>query len=162
MATKQKNLSAVASKKYDFASKCRLDLVVSEWNHEITAALAEGALSTLQKLGVQKNNIRIHKVPGSFELPLAAKLVLKYSGSDAVICLGCVIKGETKHFEYISSCVAHGIMNVGLESGIPVVFGVLTTNNILQAKERSGGKHGNKGVEAAFTAMEMIALKRTI
>ena len=112
--------------------------------------------------GVEKSNILLKYVPGSFELPLSAKYLIKYSKVDAVICIGCVIQGETRHFDFICDAVSNGIINLALETDIPVIFGVLTTNNIDQAKERAGGKHGNKGLEAAITAIKMIALKNEL
>ena len=119
-----------------------------------------GAKETLLKHGVTEDAIVVHKVPGSFELPLAAKFVLAKEQKDAVICLGAVIKGETDHDKYINAAVASGIMQLSLLSNVPIIFGVLTTNNKEQALNRAGGAHGNKGVEAAITALKMIALKK--
>lgn len=133
-------------------------VVTSEWNEAITSILEKGCIETLIKHGVLKKNIHILKVPGSFELPLGARMLATKERLDAVICLGCVIKGETRHDEYINQAVAHGIMQLGLTSGRPVVFGVLTPDNMEQAVDRAGGKHGNKGIEAAVTALKMIAL----
>lgn len=135
-----------------------IGIIVADWNSEITEALYQGAVETLEKHGISKEMIIRKDVPGSFELPLAAQYLSGYAMVDAVICLGCVIQGETRHFEFISNAVAQGIMQVGLSNEIPVVFGVLTTDTLEQAKERSGGKHGNKGVEAAQTALRMLSL----
>lgn len=142
------------------ASGYRFGLVVSEWNSTVTEALLQGALETLLMLGATAENIhRIH-VPGSFELPLGAQWMAEKHQPDAVICLGCVIQGETRHFDFICDATAQGIMRLNLDLKIPVVFGVLTTENQEQALDRSGGKYGNKGVEAALTAVKMVSLKK--
>ncbi len=132
--------------------------MVSEWNEEITEALFAGAVQTLKGVGVTKENIHRVNVPGSFELSLGAQKMAQKEDIDAVICLGCVIKGETPHFDFICDAVANGVTNVGLKYDKPVIFGVLTTNNKKQALERAGGRHGNKGDEAAITAVKMLAL----
>jgi 6,7-dimethyl-8-ribityllumazine synthase len=138
----------------------RIGIVVSEWNKTITDALKEGALAVLKEAGVAENKIIIHTVPGSFELPFGVTLLVDNDNDiDAVICLGCVIQGETRHFEFISQAVANGIMRVSIDYGVPVIFGVLTCDTIEQAQERAGGKHGNKGVEAAYTCLKMIELQ---
>jgi 6,7-dimethyl-8-ribityllumazine synthase len=137
----------------------KIGIVVSQWNADITNALLEGAQDTLLKAGVLPDNIEVLYVPGSFELPWGARQVMKPGKRDAVICLGCIIQGETKHDEYIASAVASGIMQLGLMSGIPVIFGVLTTNTEEQAKDRAGGKHGNKGAEAAAAALQMAIVR---
>jgi 6,7-dimethyl-8-ribityllumazine synthase len=134
-------------------------IVVSEWNTEITGALLTAAVDTLKENGLTDEGIIIRYVPGSFELPLGAKFLLDNAEPDAVICLGCVIQGETRHFDFICDSVANGIMTLGLEYNTPVIFGVLTPNDMQQAVDRAGGKHGNKGVEAAITAVKMIALQ---
>lgn len=131
-------------------------IVVAKWNEEITEALFEGAYGALIKLGARKSNIERINVPGSFELPLAAQRMAKKKGIAAVVCLGCVIQGETPHFDYICNAVANGIMRAGLDSGKPIAFGVLTTLDKKQAMERAGGKYGNKGEEAAVTVVEML------
>jgi 6,7-dimethyl-8-ribityllumazine synthase len=135
-------------------------IVVSDYNRIITDALLSGCLSTLQKYGVAEGEVQITRVPGAFELPVGARLLMGQKRFDAVICLGCVIKGETKHDEYISQAVANGILQLSLMSSVPVVFGVLTPNSQEQAEARAGGSLGNKGVEAAETALRMAALKR--
>lgn len=162
MAVKKKNLSDYQPDQIQDAGRFRFALVVAEWNTEITNELFKGAYDTLIRHKVKKNNITIHYVPGSFELPLAASWLAGTDQYDALICLGCVIQGETRHFEFISDAVANGIMDAGIKTGIPVIFGVLTTDNIEQAMDRAGGKHGNKGTEAAVTALKMAHLKKNI
>lgn len=158
MSSKNKNLTEHNYKTtFDFSKK-KIGVVVSEWNDIITSSLKKGCLSTLEEFGVKSENLFEANVPGSFELPLGAKILLKKNGLDAVVCIGCVVKGETKHDEYINSSVASGIMQLGLISGKPVIFGVLTPNTQEQAEDRAGGKYGNKGVEAAITALKMIEL----
>ena len=134
-------------------------IAVSDWNTEITDKLLNASLDYLTEAGVLKENIRIVRVPGSFELPFAAKTIIKSHKTDAVICLGCVIKGETQHDEYINNAIALGITQLSLATDIPVIFGVLTVNDMQQAQDRSGGTHGNKGTEAAHTALRMIQMK---
>jgi len=141
------------------AGKMRFGIVVSDWNREITQALLEGAAMTLKKHGATDNNIVIKHVPGSFELTLGAQFLAEYDDLDAIICLGCIIQGETPHFSYICQSVTYGITKLNLEYNIPFIFGVLTTLNHDQALDRAGGKHGNKGDEAAVTAIKMAALQ---
>jgi len=162
MASKNKSLSEYTKTNIQDAKNLKFAVVVSEWNTEITQALADGVYETLIKHKVKESNIITQFVPGSFELPLAASFFAETGEYDAIICIGCVIQGETRHFEFICDAVAHGIMNVNLNFGVPVVFGVLTTNDQQQARDRSGGKYGNKGVEAAITAMKMAYLKKNI
>lgn len=147
--------SGTASKKVDLSSK-KVAIVVASWNEEITEALYEGAVHTLVESGVQKSNIIRKDVPGSFELSLGGLWMAERKDIDAVICLGCVIQGDTPHFDYICQAVAYGITEAGLKTRKPVIFGVLTTLNKTQALERAGGKLGNKGEEAAITAIEML------
>lgn len=142
------------------AGKMRFGIVVSDWNREVTHALLEGTKKTLKKHGAKESHIVIRHVPGSFELTLGAQFLAEYDDLDAVICLGCVIQGETPHFTYICQSVTQGITQLNLEYNIPFIFGVLTTLNQEQALERAGGKHGNKGDEAAVTAIKMAALQR--
>jgi 6,7-dimethyl-8-ribityllumazine synthase len=142
------------------ASEMRFGIVVADWNSEITFALLDGAKETLKKHGAESNNIIIKHVPGSFELTLGAQFVAENEDVDAIICLGCVIQGETPHFTYICQGVAMGITQLNIDYNIPFIFGVLTTDNLQQAKDRSGGKHGNKGNEAAVTAIKMAALQK--
>jgi 6,7-dimethyl-8-ribityllumazine synthase len=140
-------------------SSYNIGIVVSRWNEDITGALLNGARETLLKAGVAEKHIEIMHVPGSYELPFGARQLMKADKKDAIICIGCIIQGETKHDEYIAQAVSNGIMQLGLMSGIPVIFGVLTTNTLEQAKDRAGGQHGNKGVEAAGTALQMAQLR---
>ena len=162
MSSKDKNLSEVDLSNCPSAEGYKIDIAVSEWNSEITDALLDGSLATLSKMGLEEKDITIIKVPGSFELPSAAKMLLKNNNSDAVICLGCVIKGDTSHDEYINHAVATGLTQLSIISGKPIIFGVLTVNSMEQALERSGGKHGNKGVEAAVTAIRMITISNEL
>jgi 6,7-dimethyl-8-ribityllumazine synthase len=157
MATK--NLSQTANEPMPEVGHFSFCILVSEWNKEITAGLLQGALKTLQKAGVKKKKIKVEYVPGSFELAAGAQYMIEAHSPDAVLCLGSIIRGETPHFEFVSAATAHGIMNVGLQYGTPVIFGVLTDDHLQQAKDRSGGKLGNKGVEAAVTALKMAALR---
>lgn len=159
MSEKKKNLSEYDVNDIPDAIDMSFAILVSEWNSEITFALRDGAINTLKKHGALDEAITIKYVPGSFELPLAAKFAADNLFVDAVICLGCVIQGETRHFEFINNAVAQGITNVGLQTETPIIFGVLTPDNWEQAKDRAGGKHGNKGDEAAITAIKMAALK---
>lgn len=158
MTTQLRKVTDYSDESVPNADVFRFGIVVSEWHSEITKKLYEGAFFTLQKYGANEENIITKYVPGSFELPFAAKLLSDFGNVDAVICIGCIIKGKTPHFEYIARAVSQGIMKVGLDSEIPVIFCVLTTNTIEQAKERSGGKYGNKGVEAAISAIKMAYL----
>ncbi len=151
-------LKSVSGKSKADLSKKRFAIVVAEWNEEITEALFQGAHETLVKLGVKKKDIIRKNVPGSFELPLAAQWMAEKKDIDAVICLGCVIQGETPHFDYICQAVANGIMKVNLKLNKPVAFGVLTTLNKKQAMDRAGGKYGNKGEEAAITVVKMLEI----
>ena len=140
----------------------RVALVVARWNGFITRKLLEGAVATLRECGVVDEDITTAWVPGSFEVPTAAKWAAESGRFDAVICLGCVIRGETAHFEYVAGGAAEGILDVSLKTGVPVVFGVLTTENVEQAQERIGGKEGHKGEEAARTAIEMARLRHVL
>jgi 6,7-dimethyl-8-ribityllumazine synthase len=159
MASSQQNLSIFDKNNLPDASGMRIGIVVAEWNREITSALYKGATDTLKECGADEKHIYTLEVPGTFELTAGAKLIASQHKLDAVICLGCVIQGETRHFEFICQAVANGLTNLSIMSAIPFIFGVLTTDNIAQAKERSGGKHGNKGIEAAITAIKMAGLK---
>jgi 6,7-dimethyl-8-ribityllumazine synthase len=156
------NLSAYDPESIPQASKMRFGVVVSDWNREVTWSLLEGAVNTLKKHGTKDGNIIVRHVPGSFELTLGAQFLAEYDDLDAVICLGCVIQGETPHFTYICQGVTQGITQLNLEYNIPFVFGILTTNTMQQAFDRAGGKLGNKGDEAAVTAITMAALQREL
>lgn len=139
----------------------RFGIAVSRWNPEITEALYNGAYSTLKTHGAEEKDILRKDVPGSFELTLGAQFFAEYTDVDAIICLGCVIQGETKHFDFICDAVSNGITSLNIKFNKPFIFGVLTTDNLQQAMDRSGGKHGNKGVEAALTAIQMVLLQQS-
>jgi len=141
------------------AANMRFGIVVAEWNPEVTMSLAKGAVETLKKHGAKDENIILKYVPGSFELPLGAQFLAEYGNVDTVIILGCVIQGETRHFDYICEGVTQGTKDLNLKYNKPFIFGLLTTNNQQQALDRAGGKHGNKGDEAAVTAIKMVHLK---
>lgn len=158
MATELKNLSEYKADSVPSAKDMNFGIVVAEWNPEITDALYNGTVATLLKHGAKKENIVTMHVPGSFELTFGAKRLAEESDIDAVICLGCVIQGETRHFDYICESVSYGLTELNLSYDIPFIFGVLTTNNQQQALDRAGGKHGNKGDEAAVTAIKMAFL----
>jgi 6,7-dimethyl-8-ribityllumazine synthase len=158
MSSALKNLSEFSTQNLPDISKKQFAIVVSEWNTEVTNALYTGAYDTLLKYGASESNINSVQVPGSFELSLGAQKMAEKSEIDAVICLGCVIQGETRHFDFICQAVADGITNVSLKYNKPVIFGVLTPNTQEQAMDRAGGKHGNKGDEAAITAIKMLAI----
>ena len=162
MTEKKKNLSEFTPFEFSSAHKMKIGIVVSEWNDRITDSLFKGAKEALLQHGVLEENILVKYVPGSFELPLGAQWMLKEAFVDAVICIGCVIQGETRHFDFISQAVADGIMNVGLKYSRPVIFSVLTCNTMEQAEERAGGKHGNKGVEGAISCLKMLALSENL
>lgn len=136
--------------------KKRFAIVVAEWNEDITESLYEGAVSSLLSHGIKKSHIVRKNVPGTFELSLGALWMAEKKEIDAVICLGCVIQGDTPHFDYICQAVAYGITEAGLKSRKPVIFGVITTLDKQQAIDRAGGKWGNKGEEAAITAIKML------
>lgn len=159
MASTEKNLSDVKITRSAKLKKAKIGIVVSEWNEQVTESLYAGAHKTLLEAGISRAGIDRINVPGSFELSLGSQWMAERKDIDAVICLGCVIQGETKHFDFICDAVASGITNVGLKFNKPVIFGVLTTNNLKQALDRAGGKHGNKGDEAAATAIGMLAIK---
>ncbi|MDA8572637.1 6,7-dimethyl-8-ribityllumazine synthase [Flavobacteriaceae bacterium] len=161
MATANTNLSNYDKTALPNSADFKIGIVVSEWNSEVTDGLLEGALHTLVECGVSKENITVYKVPGSFELIYAAKKV-QSSGVDAVITIGCVIQGETKHFDYVCAGVTQGVKDLNIQNDVPVIFCVLTDNNKQQSLDRSGGKHGNKGVEAAITALKMIDFNRSV
>ena len=133
----------------------RIGVVAAEWNPGVTDALLKGAVDTLLEHGVTEDKLMVRRVPGTFELSSAADMMLHYHNLDAVICIGCVIQGETRHFEFICQAVSQGITNVALKHGRPVIFSVLTTNTMEQALDRAGGKHGNKGDECAIVAIKM-------
>ena len=156
------NLSSYDQQGVPDASKMKFGIVVADWNNDITWQLLEGSLNTLKEHGASENNIIVRHVPGSFELTLGAQFLAEYEDLDAVICLGCVIQGETPHFTYICQGVTQGITQLNLEYNLPFIFGVLTTNTKQQAIDRCGGKHGNKGIESAVTAIKMAAFQREL
>ena len=142
------------------ATRLRISVLVSRFNEFITEALARGALEVLEQRGCPHENIHFVKVPGAWELPAVAKALAPTS--DAIVALGAVIRGDTPHFEYVAGAAAEGLRQVSVETGVPIAFGVLTTDNIQQAMDRAGGKSGNKGAEAAEVAIEMANLLRQI
>lgn len=163
MATNLKNLSDFSHTSIPSGKDYKIAIIVAEWNAAITGALYNGALNTLIKQEVNEEDILSLSVPGTFELAGAADILLsKRKHIDAVICIGCVIQGDTKHFDFICEAAAQGITNVGVKYSKPVIFGVLTTNDEQQAIDRAGGKHGNKGDEAAITALKMIEYSKAL
>ena len=160
MATIHKNLSDFDPSQVPSGEGKKIALVVAEWNEDITFNLAKGAEELLISQGVAKSDISTHTVPGTFELPLAAKWVLEKGEVDAVICCGCVIQGETRHFDFVCEGVTQGIKDLNVQRDTPVIFCVLTDNNIEQSRARSGGKHGNKGAEAAIAGIKMAQLRK--
>lgn len=160
MSTANHNLSDYESDKLPSASDMRFGVVVSEWNPNVTESLLEGVLQTLQNQGAAPDQIVIQYVPGSFELVYGAKFLAENAKVDAVIALGSVVRGDTPHFDFVCQGVTHGISYLNATQTVPIIFGVLTTDNMEQATDRAGGRYGNKGDEAAVTAIKMVALKR--
>lgn len=156
MASTLKNLSEYSQTNIVDVSSKKFAIVVAEWNAQVTETLFNGAYQTLMKEGAKEANIIRKNVPGSFELCIGAQWMAQQPGIDAVICLGCVIQGETRHFDFICNAVANGLTEVSLKFNKPVIFGVLTPNSLEQAMDRAGGKHGNKGDEAAITAIKLL------
>lgn len=161
MATNLKNLSNYNNSEIPNAKEMKFGIVVAQWNTDVTGALYKGAIDTLMKHGCKEENILVKHVPGSFELTLGAQFFAEYTEVDSVICLGCVIQGETRHFDFICQGVTHGITQLNIKYNLPFIFGLLTTENQQQALDRAGGKHGNKGDEAAVTAIQMVAIKKS-
>lgn len=159
---KKTNLSDYDPTAVPDGSEYKIGVVAAEWNPEVTDALLKGAVDTLKEHGVKEEHLTVRRVPGTFELTTAADIMLGICNLDAVICIGCVIQGETRHFEFICQAVSQGLSNVGIKYGRPVIFSVLTTDNMQQALDRAGGKHGNKGVEGAVTALKMLAFKNSL
>jgi 6,7-dimethyl-8-ribityllumazine synthase len=159
MTKKNTNLSHFNKEEVPNAKGLTFGIVVSEWNGNITEGLYKGASDALIECGANANDIVRYNVPGSYELVFGAKIAAK-NKPDAIICLGSVIQGETKHFDFVCNAVAMGIKDLNISLDIPVIFGVLTDNTMDQAKNRSGGKYGNKGIEAAITAIKMAVLNR--
>ncbi len=139
-----------------------IGIVYAEWNQDVTGKLLEGAQKALIDAGIPEDQIVVKAVPGSFELPLGARYLIEYANTAGVICLGCVIQGETPHFTFISDAVAQKLADLNLEHNLPVIFGVLTTNNQEQAMQRAGGNMGNKGEEAAVSLLKMLSLKEEL
>lgn len=162
MATSLKNLSDEGINPIPDATGLKFGILISEWNPEVTESMGKAAKDTLLKHGVKEEDILYKYVPGSYELSLGAQYLAEYTDVNAVICLGCIIQGETRHFDYVCKAVTDGTNHVGLKYNIPVAFGVLTTENQQQALDRSGGKHGNKGDEAAAAAIKMVVLKHEL
>lgn len=160
MATK--NLSEYDLTSVPSAANMKFGIIVAEWNYEITGVLAQGAVDTLKRHGAKDENIILKHVPGTFELTLGAQYMAEFTPVDAIIVLGCVIQGETRHFDFICNGVTQGITNLNMKYNKPFIFGVLTTDNQQQAFDRAGGKLGNKGDEAAVTAIKMLALKNDL
>lgn len=156
------NLSEYDASQVPPANDMQFGIVVSEWNPEITGALRQGAVNTLLKNGARPENIVTEYVPGTFELPLGAQFFAETGKFDAIILIGCVIQGDTRHFDFICQGVTQGTVELNLKYNIPFIFGVLTTDNMQQALDRAGGRLGNKGDEAAIAAIKMAALKRKL
>ncbi|NNC82578.1 MAG: 6,7-dimethyl-8-ribityllumazine synthase [Flavobacteriales bacterium] len=161
MATAGKDLSAYSPEDLAIPEGKKVGICYSEWNEEITHALMDGALEVLHQV-MDKEDILIHSVPGSFELPLGAQFLFESDKVDAVICIGSVIRGETAHFDYVCQAASQGILQVGLRYNAPCIFCVLTDDTIEQSRARSGGIHGNKGSEAAVAALKMLTLKESL
>lgn len=162
MSSIHKNLSDFSHIQVKSASNYTFGIVVSQWNAEITGALLDGAIKGLLDNGAKEENIKIIEVPGSYELIAGTDFMLSSGKYDTVIALGCVMQGETRHFDFICDAVANGLSNASLKHSKPVIFGVLTTDTLSQAQERAGGEHGNKGEEAAITAIQMVNLDNSI
>ena len=160
MATALRNLSEYDKDFVPNGADFKVGIVVSEWNDSITMNLLKGAKDALLENGVIERNILIRFVPGAFELPLGAQFMCEFTDVDGVIAIGVVIQGETKHFDFVCDAATQGIKDVNLEFNTPVAFCLLTDNNIQQSMDRSGGKHGNKGIECAIACMKMIAMKK--
>lgn len=159
MATSLKNLSTYDPDSIPDGSSFHIGIAVAEWNHDVTGNLLSGCLEALLKAGVKEENIEVKWVPGTFELPTACQWLAQDGAIDAVVGLGCVIQGETRHFDFICDATANAMQQVALQSNKPCIFGVLTTDNLDQALARSGGKHGNKGIEAGVTALKMLGIR---
>jgi 6,7-dimethyl-8-ribityllumazine synthase len=161
MATIHRNLSEYNKNLVPNGADFKVGIVVSEWNENITLNLLKGAKETLINNGVLDSNILLRFVPGAFELPLGAQFMLDNTDVDGVIIIGVVIQGETKHFDYVCKATTEGIMKINLEYNSPVIFCLLTDQNVQQSIDRSGGKHGNKGIECAIACLKMIELKKS-
>jgi len=162
MATAFKNLSDYDKNTVPNGADFKIGIVVSEWNDSITNALLFGAKTALLENGVKEENIMVRYVPGTFELPLGCQLLLDNTDIDGAIAIGVVIQGETRHFDFVCQGATQGLMQVGLEYNTPVMYCVLTDDNIQQSLDRSGGKHGNKGTDTAIACLKMIEFKRSM
>lgn len=162
MASALHNLSGYDPAKVPDGSGWTIGVVVSEWNDEVTGALLAGVCDTLQKHGVEKGSIIVKTVPGSFELVYASAAMIEDTCVDAVIALGCVIRGDTPHFDYICQGVTQGLTELNARADVPVIYGLLTCDSMLQAQDRCGGACGNKGVECAVAALKMIAFRKEL
>ena len=151
----------ISPSEYDVRG-ARISIVAARFNDAIVSLLLEGALDTLNRHGLSRDDALLVRVPGAYELPLAARWIAKGAGADAVIALGAVIRGDTPHFDYVCAEAARGIQAASAETGVPVIFGVLTCDDEAQAHARAGGEHGNKGREAALAALEMVSLRRRL
>lgn len=162
MATRHQNLSQTRGEQNMSASGLTFGIVVADWNQEVTDQLEEGARQTLLRHDAKEQDIVIQRVPGSIELTLGAQLMAEHLEVDAVICLGCVIQGETRHFDYVCESVTQGITQLNIQYKMPFIYGILTTENQQQALDRAGGKHGNKGDEAAVAAIRMARMREAL
>lgn len=162
MATKGNNLSQLHQASLPSGKGRRVGIVCAEWNAVVTDKLLNGALEVLKKSGISPKDITVIRTPGAFELPLACQWLLEKKKIEGVIAIGCVIQGETRHFDFVCQGVTQGIMDVGLKTGKPAIFCVLTDNNLKQSKDRSGGKHGNKGAECAAALLKMLDLQSSL
>lgn len=162
MATAYHNLSDYDFNSVPDASHLRFGIIVSEWNSHITGALLEGAVRTLKKHGAKDENIRVQTVPGSFELTYGAALMMKSHKVDAIIAIGCVVRGDTPHFDYVCAGTTQGLAQLNAMGEIPVIYGLITTNDMQQAEDRAGGKLGNKGDECAVAAIKMCNFSKEL
>ena len=162
MATAGNNLSSYKSEDVPNGAHFKVGIVVSEWNSTYTGGMLRGAQEVLAEAGVPEQAVHVHWVPGSYELPLGAQWLAERDDIDGIICIGSVIRGETAHFDYVCSAAAQGILRVNQDTGKPVMFCVLTDDTAEQAEARSGGVHGNKGIEAAVGLLKMLALRSSL
>ena len=151
----------ISPSEYDTAG-ARVGIIAARFNDGVVSRLLEGALDTLDRHGLDRDEVHVVRVPGAFELPLATRWLARRGDLDAVIALGAVIRGDTPHFDYVCAEAARGIQAASVETGVPVIFGVLTCDDAVQADARAGGEHGNKGSEAALAALEMVSLRRRL
>jgi 6,7-dimethyl-8-ribityllumazine synthase len=162
MATALRNLSDYIQEEVPNGASFKIGIVVSEWNDSITLNLLEGARTALKDNGVHDEDILVHFVPGAFELPLGAQFMCEYTDIDGAIAIGVVIQGETRHFDFVCDGATNGIKDVNLKYNTPIAFCLLTDNTLQQSIDRSGGIHGNKGVECAIACLKMVSLKKSL